>query len=233
MCLAAKLFEARGLDVVIVDPRELRIDGKRLFHKNRPIDLIYNRSTDFALETPENAVIRRALLEDLAVVTPAPRHHALFADKRNLTWLSDAVTLSQWSVPDTDIQILKALPQTLTVTADNTEELWAERRHYFFKPHAGFGSRGSYRGAKLTRKVWAQICEGGYVAQAFMAPPLRAVTHKDTQTQLKFDVRVYTYDGTTLLLAARIYQGQTTNMRTQGGGLANLAAGIGAGGGGG
>ncbi len=36
----------------------------------------------------------------------------------------------------------------------------------------------------------------------------------------KFDVRVYTYDGAPLILGARIYQGQTTNLRTQGGGLA-------------
>jgi len=31
---------------------------------------------------------------------------------------------------------------------------------------------------------------------------------------------VYTFDGTILLSAARLYQGQTTNMRTPGGGFA-------------
>ena len=37
---------------------------------------------------------------------------------------------------------------------------------------------------------------------------------------MKVDVRNYVYDGNVQLLAARLYQGQTTNMRTAGGGFA-------------
>jgi hypothetical protein len=37
---------------------------------------------------------------------------------------------------------------------------------------------------------------------------------------LKFDIRAYTYAGQIQLLAARMYAGQTTNFRTQGGGFA-------------
>jgi hypothetical protein len=36
----------------------------------------------------------------------------------------------------------------------------------------------------------------------------------------KMDVRLYTYHGQVLLVAARLYQGQTTNFRTPGGGFA-------------
>ena len=36
----------------------------------------------------------------------------------------------------------------------------------------------------------------------------------------KMDVRLYTYAGVTILAAARLYQGQTTNFRTPGGGFA-------------
>lgn len=36
----------------------------------------------------------------------------------------------------------------------------------------------------------------------------------------KMDVRLYTYSGSVLLAAARLYQGQTTNFRTEGGGFA-------------
>lgn len=36
----------------------------------------------------------------------------------------------------------------------------------------------------------------------------------------KMDVRLYTYDSQVLLVAARLYQGQTTNFRTPGGGVA-------------
>ena len=38
-------------------------------------------------------------------------------------------------------------------------------------------------------------------------------------TRLKLDVRAYTYQGHIQLLAARTYSGQTTNMRTPGGGF--------------
>jgi hypothetical protein len=42
--------------------------------------------------------------------------------------------------------------------------------------------------------------------------------------ELKADVRLYTYAGAVLLTAARLYQGQTTNMRTPGGGFAPVLA---------
>ena len=38
-------------------------------------------------------------------------------------------------------------------------------------------------------------------------------------TDLKFDIRAYTYGGQIQLLAARTYNGQTTNFRTEGGGF--------------
>lgn len=37
---------------------------------------------------------------------------------------------------------------------------------------------------------------------------------------MKLDVRLYAYNGAPLLMAARVYQGQTTNFRTPGGGFA-------------
>jgi hypothetical protein len=40
--------------------------------------------------------------------------------------------------------------------------------------------------------------------------------------ELKVDVRLYTFGGIVLLFAARLYRGQTTNMRTPGGGFAPL-----------
>ena len=45
----------------------------------------------------------------------------------------------------------------------------------------------------------------------------------ESQTR-KVDVRLYVYEGRILLSAARLYQGQTTNFRTPGGGFAPLLA---------
>lgn len=55
------------------------------------------------------------------------------------------------------------------------------------------------------------------------------VVHNGAPSAFKLDIRLYTYAGATLLAAARLYQGQTTNMRTPGGGFAPVLeiAGIG------
>ena len=56
-----------------------------------------------------------------------------------------------------------------------------------------------------------------------MPPRERLVHFADDASEhvlLKYDVRNYTFEGEVLLLAARLYQGQTTNFRTEGGGFA-------------
>ncbi len=103
---------------------------------------------------------------------------------------------------------------------DNADALWATRRQLYFKPAAGFGSRGTYRGAKLTKKTWSSILRGDYVAQELVAPSERLLIIDGANRSLKVDVRCYVYRGEILLLGARMYRGQTTNFRTGGGGLA-------------
>ena len=220
MCLAKSLLEAQGIQVVITDPANLRIENGKIYHGAIAIDVIYNRLTDFDLTQPQNQSVQQAYDEGLAVVTPAPHHHALYADKRNLITLSDPDMLASFGVSSPQINQLKSIPKTVSVTQENSDALWASKRSLFFKPKAGFGGRGAFRGAKLTRKVWDDILKGGYIAQEQIKPPLRAITVDEEKKSLKFDVRVYTYDGWPLLFAARIYQGQTTNLRTAGGGLA-------------
>ncbi len=42
---------------------------------------------------------------------------------------------------------------------------------------------------------------------------------------MKFDMRAYTYEGSAMWFAARLYQGQTTKFRTLGGGFAPVYSG--------
>ena len=65
--------------------------------------------------------------------------------------------------------------------------------------------------------MWEEILGGQYVAQALVVPSERRIA---ADTALKVDVRNYVYSGEVQLLAARLYQGQTTNLRTAGGGFA-------------
>ena len=115
---------------------------------------------------------------------------------------------------------LARVPHTVLVTSDNAKELWQSRKALFFKPAGGYGSKAVYRGDKVTKGVWAEILRGEYVAQEY-APPSERMIKLDGSSQIrKADVRLYVYDGRVLLTAARLYQGQTTNFRTPGGGFA-------------
>jgi len=49
---------------------------------------------------------------------------------------------------------------------------------------------------------------------------MRIVGEGTDSRLMKFDIRIYTYNGKRLLSAARLYRGQTTNFRTPGGGFA-------------
>jgi hypothetical protein len=61
---------------------------------------------------------------------------------------------------------------------------------------------------------------GDFVAQRIVAPSDRVVIVDGEPNTLKVDARNFAYDGRVQLVSARLYQGQTTNMRTPGGGLA-------------
>ncbi|MCO5108705.1 MAG: hypothetical protein M9907_16725 [Burkholderiaceae bacterium] len=215
------LFERRGVPAIIVDPSSLELHDGELRHDGLPLDLVYNRLTDFYFEEPASAALRDAWLSDAAVVTPHPRAHALYADKRNLVLLSDDASLAGLGVDAGTREVLLAgVPKTELVEAASADRLWAARRGLFFKPVAGYGGRAAYRGDKLTRRAWEDIAGGGYVAQRYAAPGERAIDVEDPARMLKFDLRNYVYDGAVQWVAARLYQGQTTNFRTPGGGFA-------------
>ncbi len=219
--LYRQLFSRHGIAVTICDPCELSRRDSRLWHASQPIDFVYNRLTDFALEQPAQMGLKLAYLAHEVVMSPHPRAHALYADKRNLTLLCDEAFLRETGVAGDDIATLLAtIPRTEIMTDGNRDALWAQRRALFFKPAAGYGSKATYRGDKLTKRVWEEMAKGTYVAQALVAPSERHVTDTQTTTALKADIRNYAYAGVVKLVVARLYQGQTTNFRTPGGGFA-------------
>ncbi|MFC5300986.1 hypothetical protein [Azospira restricta] len=219
--LFRRLFERAGIAAVVADPSEFTWDGARLLHAGQPVDLVYNRLTDFALDDPANAALRAAWDHDGAVITPHPRAHALYADKRNLVALCDSGWLADLGVPaEARRLIADMVPMTRTVRAEDAEELWAGRKRWFFKPAAGYGSKAAYRGDKLTKRVFEEILQGDYIAQALVPPSERRLNVAGEPQQFKLDLRNYAYAGQVQLVVARLYQGQTTNFRTPGGGFA-------------
>lgn len=220
--IAQRLLAAAGVEVLILDPAELAYRDGALSAAGGPIDLVYNRLVDFGLDEPRHAALRQAYLDGAVVVTPNPHLHAIYADKRDLILFSDLPTLAAWGVSAPALAALKAVPRTISVTPQNAGELWRERKRWFFKPTRGHASKGVYRGDKLTTRVWSEILAADYVAQAYSPPSERQIEIDGRPETRKLDVRLYTYDGEVLLSAARLYQGQATNLRTPGGGFAPL-----------
>jgi glutathione synthase/RimK-type ligase-like ATP-grasp enzyme len=218
--LAQQMLARHGIDAVICDPQALTLGDVGLSVGDLPVDLVYNRLVDFTLSEPRHAALRDAYQRGAVVLTPNPHNHALLAHKRNLVLLSDPSALAALGVEPTLADRLRAVPQTRLVTPQNAEELWQTRRQLFFKPVAGHGGKAVYRGDKLTKSVWAEIVSSDYVAQELVTPGQRMIQIDGVPTARKVDLRLYTYAAKPLLVAARIYQGQTTNFRTPGGGFA-------------
>ena len=221
--LFQRLFERHGLHAVIADPGVLDWRSGRLWYGDTAIDLVYNRLTDFYLEQPGSAALRQAWMTQTAAITPHPQAHALYADKRHLAVFSDEAALVQLGVPEAVRALLLAhVPRTEVVLRAHAAQLWAARRGLFFKPAGGYGSRAAWRGDKLTRRVWEEITaqDGAYVAQTLAPPGQRQLQPASADHPMKFDLRTYAYDRQVQWVAARLYQGQTTNFRTAGGGFA-------------
>ncbi len=217
--LAQQMFERAGIVAHIVDPAALQTREDGLYCMEQRVDLIYNRLTDFDLQ--QHLHIRSAWEKQQVVLTPSPAHFQRYADKRKLSMLSDGDWLRTAGVSQASIDgLLQGVPQTRIVRAEDAEQWWAERKQWFFKPVSGYGSKGAYRGDKVTKRVFEEIMQADYVAQRLALPGERKVCVAGSEPQsLKFDVRCYVYDGDIQLIAARLYQGQTTNFRTPGGGF--------------
>ena len=218
--LFQRLFERHGLRAIVAAPEALTLRGCVLVHEDTEIDLVYNRLTDFSLDMPASATLREAYLLDAVVLTPPPRAHALCRQAQSgAADRCETTVYARCNARDAECTARKhPIHRSRRRCARGAS---VERAAgLFFKPTAGFGSRAAYRGDKLTRRVWQEILDGEYVAQAMVAPGERTVDGDEPARVLKFDLRNYAYDGAVQWVAARLYQGQTTNFRTPGGGFA-------------
>jgi hypothetical protein len=218
-----KLFEENNIKTVICDPSELDYHDEALWYGDTPIDLVYNRLTDFGLEAEPLKPLREAYLDNAVVATPHPRAHALYADKRNLAILTDEAMLKDMGIAaETRTLLLEGIAQTVCVHREDAEALWSARKQLFFKPAKGYGSKAAYRGDRITKRVFGEILQGNYVAQTLVKPTEKQLKVENELIDLKLDLRQYVYRGQSQLTSARLYQGQTTNFRTPGSGFASV-----------
>jgi hypothetical protein len=221
--LFRQLLKHAGFDAVIVDAAALQYQSGQLSFEGQPIDMVYNRLVDFYFEESRHRALHDAYVDGTVVVTPHPRAHALYADKRNLVLLRDEHLLVDAGLSATQrATLLRNVPETRLLDKSEADGYWRDRKSWFFKPIQGYGSKAAYRGDKLTKSTFADILERDYVAQRLVPPSQRHVEVEGVVVPLKLDVRCFVYNRTVELWAARLYNGQTTNFRTLGGGFAPI-----------
>jgi len=213
-----RLFEEWGVPALIVDPAELKAGREGVFHEGEAVELIYNRHTDFYLETPEMAGIREAYLNRSVCLTPNPYTYGLLADKRRMILWSDPQALAALGIDRKSAQLLAAtIPESRLLADCDRDRLWARRQEWAFKPVTRFGSRGVLLGHKISRSRFDALPDRETLVQRLEPPSL---SEADDGGAMKTDFRLYVYQRRVLGVAARLYRGQVTNLRTPGGGFA-------------
>ena len=223
MVCFARLFEERGLRVHIADPGKVEGDGEGILCDGEPIDFIYNRHTDFYLESQELAAIRDAYLAKKVCLSPNPFSYALLADKRRLPLWRDGGFLRECGLGENLIELLiRLVPESRILADADAEEVWKTREAWVFKPVARFGSRGVILGKKISRKRFLEFDPALTLLQRYSPPSLTEIPGEEP---MKTDLRLYAYRDRVIGILARLYRGQVTNMRTPGGGFATVMIG--------
>lgn len=185
----AKIFEAAGMKTVVISPEEAVPSTEGLQFHGETIDVIYNRLVDFRLQEASHTHLRQAAIEKKVLITPHPATYARVADKRNLLKIRHSLN-----------------PQSFQLRDKPLDEWWQNRKHWVFKPTQGAGSRGVYRGDKITSTKFHTLPQET-VVQSYVPVP-------KAEDGSKYDVRVYTQDHHILAAAARHYTGQVMEMRS-------------------
>lgn len=177
--------------------------------ENSNYDLIYNRSTDFYLQNDKSKTLKNLFL-NARTLSPNPWEYFLLADKQRLI---------DWN-EQTEIEKPNSLLKTYDLGKSDKDQIWSERKSLFIKPKTSFGSKQSYRAGSISRKVFDEVFNAGFIAQQFSQPDEIEVEINREKQKMKYDLRCYAYQDQLQMIIARLYQGQTTNARTPGGGFA-------------
>lgn len=204
-------FQSFGWEAKITETKDLP-----------PVELIYNRSTDFYLEAESSVALKQAHLSNLACVTPNPNAYWLLADKERLIQFgSDSFWAQVGGTPEDREAISEVLIPTFEKSHfGSLDEIWEQRKSLFFKPKRSHGGKSVYRGESVSRKVFERLMLEDILIQKFQ--PAQRVPTDDERSVLnnwKFDLRFYVYQDRVQMCVARAYQGQVTNFASPLGGF--------------
>lgn len=207
-----EIFKSHGLNCEIVDAT-----NEDAVRKIPTGSFVYNRYTDFYLNESKSNLIKERYNNREIFLSPHPWEYFQIADKeRFLDWTA------QLEVPHPS-----SLLPAYDLDVEPAEKIWPLRKNYFFKPKSSFGSKGVFKGASVSKKVFDRFFGNHFIAQKLALPAEIDIAveivkegHPVLEIQkMKYDLRCYTYREELQMIIGRVYQGQTTNLRTEGGGF--------------
>jgi hypothetical protein len=201
-----EIFKNHGINSDIADSSEIE--------KLKSADLIYNRNTDFYFQNKESENLRELFNQNLNF-SPNPYEYFLLADKQRLL---------DWN-EQTEVPKPSSLLPVYDLGKSDKDEIWQNRKHLFIKPKNSFGSKQAYKAASISHKIFDEIFNGQFIAQKLSVPSEIEVNYEGQSQKMKYDLRCFAYKDDLQLIVARLYQGQTTNLRTPGGGFAAIKIG--------
>jgi len=215
----ARLLEADGRRVFLASPEDLKLEADGLYCNNSRLDAIYNRHTDFYLESAEMTHIRTAYLSGQVQLNPHPRSYALLGDKARMAdWWGDG--LLDCCLTDGEIELVRTVvPETHLMIDHDPEQTWQERNRWVFKPVARHGGKGVLLGKSISRKRFNELDRDETVMQEFVPASLVEIN----DTPFKLDIRLFTQGEKLVAVAGRAWQGQVTNFRSEGSGWVVLS----------
>lgn len=207
-----------GIDAHIASPDQLQVCSEGVYSRGEKIDLIYNRHCDFFLETDAMKALKAAYLARSICLSPNPFTYGLLADKRRMTLWSDPAMLENLDLSIADQQLLlEMVPVSFLLSEQCRDDVWSRRKQLIFKPVTRFGGRGVLMGRGITKQRFADLDPETTLVQEVIAP---SVAVSESGQEFKLDLRLFVYRDHLLGVGARMYQGQMTNLRTEGGGFA-------------
>lgn len=214
----ADLLRSDGRKVSLLNPADIKSDENFLYGDGHKIDAIYNRHTDFYLESKVLSHIRDAFLSNHVVLNPYPRSYALIGDKnRMVDWWRPGFfddVLGEGELAS----VQSVVPETHLLSEMNIDTAWSSRKHWVFKPAARHGGKGVLMGKSISRTRFDAMDQTETVAQQLVPPSIITINDKS----FKFDIRLYMCGQNLVAMAGRAWNGQITNFQEDGSGWTSI-----------
>ncbi len=214
-----ELLENAGRTVLVVSPEDVRLGTDGLNVEGVHLDAIYNRHTDFYLESDALAHIRSAYENGAIQLSPNPRSYALLGDKTRMAdwWrpgLLDGIVFAD------ELSLIRSVvPEAHRLSEMDRGQAWSTRNNWVFKPAARHGGKGVLLGKSVSRTRFDAMPDAETVVQQFVP-----ASHIEIGGELfKFDMRLFMHGENLIAVAGRAWQGQVTNFRSEGSGWVPVA----------